>query len=112
MSRRRRLLFVCSANRLRSPTAATICQGVEEVEALSAGTDRDAARPLAGELIDWADIVFVMERHHRNRVTKKFRDQLRGKPLVVLHVPDEYEYMQPELVALLKARLQRWLGPS
>ncbi len=110
MSPPRRLLFVCSQNRLRSPTAEAVCQGIEGIEAISAGTNNDAEQPLTGDLVEWADVVIVMERHHRNRVSKKFHEQLRGKQLVVLGIPDEYEYMQSELVRLLKARLQRWIG--
>ena len=107
----RKLLFVCSQNRLRSPTAEAVCQGVEGIEAISAGTNNDAEQPLTGDLIEWADVVFVMERHHRNRITKKFREQLKGKQLLVLGIPDDYEYMQPELMNLLKVRLHRWIGP-
>lgn len=110
MSRPRRLLFVCSQNRLRSPTAEAICQDIEGLEAMSAGTNNDAEQPLSGDLIEWADTIIVMERHHRNRLTSKFRSHLKDKHLVVLGIPDEYEYMQPELVNLLKARLQRWIG--
>jgi predicted protein tyrosine phosphatase len=43
-------------------------------------------------------------------VTKKFHSQLKGKPVVVLGIPGEYEYMQPELVKLLKARRHRWIN--
>ena len=108
--RPRRLLFVCSQNRLRSPTAEAVCQGVEGIEATSAGTNNDAEQPLTGDLIEWADVIFAMEREHRNRINKKFRHQLKGKQVHVLGIPDDYAYMQPELVALLKVRLQRWLG--
>jgi predicted protein tyrosine phosphatase len=110
VTRPRRLLFICSQNRLRSPTAEAVCQGVEGIEAISAGTNNDAEQPVTGDLIEWADTIIVMERHHRNRLTSKFRSQLKDKQLVVLGIPDEYEYMQPELVHLLKARLQRWIG--
>lgn len=111
MTEPRRLLFVCSQNRLRSPTAEAVCQGIDGIEAMSAGTNNDAEQPLSGDLIEWADTIVVMERHHRNRVTKKFRDQLKGKHIAVLGIPDEYEFMQPELVNLLRARLHRWIGP-
>lgn len=106
----RRLLFVCSRNRLRSPTAEAVCQSVEGVEAISAGTNNDAEQPLTGDLIEWADVVIAMEREHQGRINRKFRAQLRGKPLIVLGIPDDYDYMQPELVELLKARLRRWIG--
>jgi len=108
--RPRHLLFVCSQNRLRSPTAEAICQSVPGIEAMSAGTNNDAEQPLTGDLIEWADVVIAMERAHRNRINGKFRAQLKGKPLLVLGIPDVYDYMQPELVDLLKVRLHRWLG--
>lgn len=110
MSRPRRLLFVCSRNRLRSPTAEAICQGIDGIEAISAGTNNDADQPLTGDLIEWADMVFAMERQHQSRINSKFRHQLKGKQLIVLGIPDDYDYMQPELVTLLKARLERWSG--
>ena len=100
----RRLLFVCSENRLRSPTAETIfC----ELDAIGAGTDDDAPTPVSGDLIEWADVVFVMEASHRNEASKRFRELLRDKRLVVLGIPDDYEYMQEELVRLPKARVGR-----
>ena len=56
-----------------------------------------------------ADLIFVMERRHRNLLNKRFRNFLKDKQVVVLGIPDEYDYMQPELVALLKRKMQRWL---
>lgn len=105
-----RLLFVCSQNRLRSPTAEAICQGIAGIEAISAGINNDAEQPLTGDLIEWADIVIAMERAHSNRINAKFRSQMMGKPLFVLGIPDDYDYIQPELVELLKVRLQRWIA--
>lgn len=110
MNRPRRLLFVCSQNRLRSPTAEAVCQGIQGIEAISAGTNNDAEQPLTGDLIEWADVIIAMEREHRNRINRKFREQLAGKQLLVLGIPDEYEFMQPELVDLLRERLRRWIG--
>ena len=101
------LLFVCSENRLRSPTAERVFSEYPGVKAIGAGTNADAATPVSGDLIEWADVVLVMEKSHRNRVAKKFRDQLKGKRLVVLDIPDQFEYMQPELVDLLKVRVGR-----
>ena len=101
------LLFVCSQNRLRSPTAERVFSEYPGVSAISAGTNAGAPTPVSGDLIEWADIILVMEKSHRNRVAKKFRAQLKGKRLMVLDIPDEFEYMQPELVNLLKARVGR-----
>jgi predicted protein tyrosine phosphatase len=104
-----RLLFVCSQNRFRSPTAEAIFKDIPEVEATSAGVNHDAVTPLSGDLIQWADIVFVMEKTHRNKVQKRFRDLLRGKRVVVLDIPDLYEFMEPGLVELLRSSLRRYV---
>ena len=105
----KRLLFVCSQNRLRSPTAARVFSQWPGVEAKSAGLDKDARIPLSPELIGWADIILVMEQAHRKKLRKRFRAHLAGKPVIVLDVPDEYVFMQEELVQLLKNRVP-WLA--
>jgi predicted protein tyrosine phosphatase len=104
-----RLLFVCSQNRFRSPTAEAIFDGIAEVEAASAGLNHDAPTPVSGDLIAWADIIFVMEPVHRNKLQKRFRDQLRGKRVATLGIPDIYEFMEPGLTELLRSRLRRYV---
>ena len=104
------LLFVCSENRLRSPTAETIFSKYEGIEAIGAGTNSDAETPVSGDLIEWADIILVMEKSHRNKISKKFKDLLKNKRLVVLEIPDNYDCMQPELIQLLKTKVSRVVG--
>ena len=104
-----KILFVCSENRLRSPTAAAIFSEFDGVEAISAGTNNDCDVPVSGDLLEWADAVLVMEESHRNKVSKKFRELLRNKKLAVLDIPDIYPHMDPLLVALLKARVPRYV---
>jgi len=96
------LLFVCSENRLRSPTGEEVFSAYDEIDAIGAGTNNDANTPLSGDLIEWADIVFVMERSHRNKVSKRFKGLLKDKKLVCLDIPDEYDRMDPVLVRLLE----------
>ena len=103
------VLFICSQNRLRSPTAEQIYSSHPAIEVLSAGTNNDAENPLTAEILEWADFIFVMEKHHRNRIQKKFRSNLDGKRLIVLDIPDEYEFMDEGLIRLLKAKLSRFL---
>jgi len=105
----RNYLFICSQNKLRSPTAEHIFADIEGVNTLSAGTNRDAETPLSDELVEWADSIFVMERLHRNKVQKKHRSALKDKRLVVLDIPDEYKFMDPNLVRLLEAKMRHWL---
>ncbi len=104
-----KLLFVCSENRLRSPTAETVFSACDGVEAISAGTNADCELPVSGDLIEWADVVLVMEKSHRNKVARKFRDLLKDKRICVLDIPDDYDYMQAELVQLLEARVRRFV---
>ena len=104
-----RALFVCSRNRLRSPTAEDTFGKWQGVETASAGTDEKAASPLDSETIEWAEIIFVMERSHRNRVAKKFGHNVRNKRLVVLDIPDEYEFMDPALVKVLERKVGPYL---
>jgi predicted protein tyrosine phosphatase len=102
-------LFICSQNKLRSPTAEAVFAKWPGIETDSAGTNNDAETVLTPEQIDWADIIFVMEKTHRNKVSKKFRKHLNGKRIVCLDIPDDYDYMQPELVTLLEAKVARFL---
>lgn len=103
------LLFICSENRLRSPTAETVFSNYPGVNAIGAGTNADAETPVSGDLIEWADVIFVMEKGHRDKVSKKFKDLLKEKRLLCLDIPDNYEYMQPELVMLLKAKVPKYV---
>ena len=101
------LLFVCSENRLRSPTGEELFSKYEGIDAIGAGTNKDADTPVSGDLIEWADIIFVMEQSHRNKVSKKFKDLLKGKKLVCLDIPDEYDRMDPILIRLLEMAVSR-----
>ncbi len=103
------LLFVCSENRLRSPTAEAVFSAYPGISAIGAGTNADSETPVTGDLIQWADVVFVMEKSHRNKITKKYHALLKGKRVVCLDIPDVYDCMQPELVQLLKARVPKYI---
>lgn len=105
----RRLLFICSQNKLRSPTAETIFAEYSGVEVDSAGLNHDAVVPLSTEQIEWADVVIVMEKEQRVRLNRKFKKDLGGKRIAVLNIPDNYEYMDEELIKLLKSRCQPYL---
>lgn len=104
----KRLLFICSRNKLRSPTAEAVFSCYEGIEAISAGTNNDAETPVSADLVDWADVVFVMEKTHRSRIARKFQPWLRDKRVVVLGIPDNFAYMDPELIRLLEARVARF----
>ena len=106
----KRLLFICSANKLRSPTAEHVFSAWSNVETDSAGLNASADQQLSTEQVEWADIIFVMEKTHRNELTKKFRKYLKNKRVICLDIPDEYEFMDPILVRLLETRVSRFLS--
>ncbi|RQR39788.1 MULTISPECIES: low molecular weight protein tyrosine phosphatase family protein [unclassified Burkholderia] len=99
-----RALFVCSRNRLRSPTAEALFAAWPGVETDSAGLAPDADTRLCAAQLEWAEIVFVMERTHKARLSARFGARLKHKKIVCLDIPDRYAYMQPELVALLERK--------
>jgi len=105
-----RVLFVCSRNRLRSPTAEQIFADVEGVETTSAGLAPDADNPMTAELVEWADVIFVMEKIHRTRLQRRFGRWLKRTRLVCLDIPDDYGFMDDALVRLLRERVGPRLG--
>lgn len=105
----KRFLFVCSQNKLRSPTAEQIFSVRDDIEVSSAGTNHDAENPLDAEQVEWADIIVVMEKQHRNKLQQRFKSALKSKRIVVLDIPDEYEFMDDALIKILRAKMQRHL---
>ena len=103
------VLFVCSQNRLRSPTAEHVFASHPAINVASAGTNNDAENPLTPELVRWANIIFVMEKAHRNKLQKRFKSDLKDARVICLDIPDEYEFMDEVLVRLVKAKVDRFL---
>ena len=62
------------------------------------------------ELLAWADVIFVMEKGHRNTWLKQFRTSIKNQKVVVLGITDDYEYMDPRLVRLFEALVPRHFG--
>jgi len=76
------------------------------VETASAGLAPDAEEACSAELVEWADIIFVMERAHRAKLQRRFRARLKRARVICLDIPDDYAFMQPELVALLEKKVE------
>lgn len=103
------VLFVCSANRLRSPTAEQVFSTWPGIETDSAGISNGADVLLSAEQIEWADVIFVMEKTHRTKLNRKFRSSLNNKRVICLDIPDDYEFMDPVLVRIIENRVGRYL---
>ena len=104
-------LFICSRNRLRSPTAERMFFGKLGLEVRSAGTERDADNAISSDDIDWAEVIFVMESRHKKRLQQMFGALLAHKRFV-LGISDDYEFMQPELVTMLPLKVTLYLEAS
>ncbi|MBO6523162.1 MAG: hypothetical protein JJ971_04990 [Balneolaceae bacterium] len=104
------VLFICSQNKLRSPTAEQVYSKRSDINVLSAGLNNDAENKVSGELLEWAETIFVMEKAHLNRLRKNFGTYLNSQKIICLDIPDIYEYMEPALVDTLAFKLRRYLG--
>jgi predicted protein tyrosine phosphatase len=95
------VLFICSKNQWRSPTAEAVWRRYPQLSVRSAGTSSTARRKVSVDDIRWAHLIFVMEEKHKSRLLAEFTTTIQRKPIHVLDIPDEYTYMDPELVKLL-----------
>ncbi|HYF03192.1 MAG TPA: protein tyrosine phosphatase [Patescibacteria group bacterium] len=100
------VLFVCSKNKWRSRTAETIFKNSQIHSVKSAGTDPGARVKLTETMLNWADVIFVMEDKHRRIIQQKFPPKVFKNKIEVLEIPDEYQYMDEELVLTLEAVMQ------
>lgn len=99
-------LFVCSRNQWRSPTAEQVFRDDPRFCARARGLSPRSPRRLTADDLTWAEIVFVMEAGQRARITRTMRAALGNTPLHVLEISDDYQYMDPELVELLRDRVE------
>ncbi len=107
-NRKYHILFVCSKNQWRSPTAEKIWSKIDGVLCRSAGTSSSARHRITESDILWADFIFVMEQKHKKRIKEEFRLILDTTPIEVLDIPDEYQYMDSELVEIFEYLADRW----
>ena len=104
------LLFVCTKNRWRSPTAEKIYCNYAHLNVRSAGISRSARKQINSKDVNWADIIFVMENKHKRYIHEQFQNQISEKKLIVLDIPDEYQYMDKALVSWLQDAVDPYLS--
>ena len=104
------ILFICSRNQWRNPTAEQIWRHHPSWSVRSAGTSSNARRRITADLLRWADVIFVMEQKHKDRLKANFTRLLEHKSLYVLDIPDEYQYMDPQLIEILKDIVPSYLS--
>jgi len=103
------ILFVCSRNQWRSPTGEQVWKNHPDVNARSAGTSPRAKRSVNVKDLQWADVIFVMEEKHKSRLKAQFARALKHKDIQVMDIPDEYQYMDEELVDLMQRSVTSYL---
>ncbi len=109
MTDRVKLLFICSQNKWRSLTAEKIFEGFAPYQVKSAGTEKGARIRVTVGHIGWADWIFVMEKKHLQILRSKYQDELLSKKVVCLNIADEFEFMDRELIELLKSKLSEYI---
>lgn len=97
-------LFVCSRNKWRSRTAEEMFKNNGQHPVKSAGTAASARIKINQKLIDWADIIFVMETRHKKIILQQFSVQDQ-QPIIILDIPDDYQFMDEELIDILEVTL-------
>ena len=100
----KRVLFLCRHNRMRSPTAERIFGKRSDLDVRSAGTAVDALTRVNARMLEWADLIFIMDDQQRRSLRRRFAGHPTLEHLICLEIPDEYTFMQPELVDLLTVR--------
>jgi predicted protein tyrosine phosphatase len=106
----RRVLFICGRNKRRSPTAEQVFASYPGIEVTSAGLNDDSDTPVSAEILAWADVIFVMEKSHRAKLSRRYRAHLKAQRVICLDIPDEFDYMDETLVRLLKTTVPRHLA--
>ena len=99
------ILFVCSKNQWRSPTAEAIYRQDTRFNVRSAGTNSSARKRVSERDINWADLILVMENKHKKRITSEY-NHLDLPKIIVLDIPDDYQYMDEELISILETSVE------
>jgi predicted protein tyrosine phosphatase len=105
VNERAKILFVCSRNKRRSLTAETIFKGELAWEVRSAGTEENARIKVTAGQLGWADVIVVMEKRHKEWLRQKYPEELAGKRCLCLFISDDYEFMNANLIELLREKM-------
>lgn len=104
-----KLLFICSRNQWRSRTAEEIFKNLPGYAVRSAGTEPSARIRVTESMIGWADVIFVMERKHASILREKFPEAIADRALHCLNIPDDFNYMDPDLIASLESAVSEFI---
>jgi len=100
-----RILFLCHYNRKRSATAERIFGKDPALDVRSAGTSDEALVRVNQRMLDWADVVFIMDEEQRRGLARLFPDHAAVSGAISLEIADEFQFLDPELISLLRERV-------
>lgn len=109
MHRKLKVLFLCSQNKKRSPTAEEIYSEYNFLEVRSAGLNKGAVYLIDTDDIEWAEIIFVMEKKHLVNLQLKYSSLLKNKKIINLNIPDKYPFMNDRLIQLLRNSVDKYV---
>jgi predicted protein tyrosine phosphatase len=101
----RRVLFLCQYNQQRSPTAERLFGKRADLDVRSAGVSVGAMTRVNAHMLEWADVIFIMDDEQRVALDRMFPEHPALVRLVCLDIPDQFIFLQPELVDLLHQRV-------
>ena len=99
--------MLVAKNQRRSPIAELLFKNHPVHTACSAGTNNNARIRVNQKMIDWAHVLFVMKRKHRDIIRERFI--ISHQPVIVLEIPDDYQFGDAELIEMLKISLADYL---
>lgn len=105
----KKVLFICSRNKWRSLTAETIYKDNMGLHVKSAGTEAAARVKVNAQMIAWADIIFVMEKHHKQKLLTRFPEESSLSEIIILEIPDKYTFMDKELIEEIELSVSTYL---
>ena len=107
-----KILFVCTMNKLRSATAEGHFAATDPtIDVRSCGTASDAHVPMNAEDVSWADTIVCMEHAHAKKLRKRFKNEIKAN-VIILGIPDDYDYMDPGLIWLLEKKKHLFIRNS
>jgi predicted protein tyrosine phosphatase len=104
MAERPNILVICGKNKRRSRTAEYMFKNDQRFNIRSAGLSPKSDRKISENDLNWTDLVLVMETDHRAKIKDIYR-HLKLPKIEVLNIPDEYEYLDEELIQILNDKV-------
>ena len=101
MDEKPNILVICGRNKKRSRTAEYIFKNDSRFHIRTAGLSQKSERKISESDLLWADLIFVMDNGQKARISGLYR-HLDLPSIEILGIDDDYEYLDEELIDLIK----------